>query len=318
MKISLYQRYRERLLDCLGKWQGLSMIDNIHDTHKEFHRTDGIYSLNQAMYDQREIIDQEMDEAINVLASLEARMLEMPNIIKDWVINSHGDYITRSNEIYRRHFQDYRPEIVFARQLSYTQPQLELLVRQVTRLARPHETAMIIRPGDIDWIDVTQMFDQTYLFDNESDLVQPAWQNAIETMQDKLLCYHGPDTRPFENLPRGQMSVILANSFFNYKSLEVIYHYLWEFSTMLTSTGSVIMTINDCDHAINTELFEKEGMCYSPMDMVKQRAQELGFTIANQEWFEDGVAWIELRRQDKKYRNLKAGAILTKIHTRSK
>jgi hypothetical protein len=318
MKISEYQKYRERLMLCLTKWQGENIIANIHETHKEFSNIQGIESLDQATGEQRDIIYREMDCAIETLRHLGSHMAEMPRLIKDWVLNSHGDYIHHSRELYQTKFTDYDPGLVFGKQLSYTQDQLDLLIRQVNRLVRAHETAMIIRPGNRDWIDISQMFDQTYLFDNTLDLVLPAWQNALESMQDILLCYHGSDLRPFENLPRGQMSVIFANSFFNYKSLEVIYHYLWEFSTLLTPTGSVIMTFNDCDHAINTEFFENSIMCYTPTDLIKHRALELGFVITNQEWFEDGVAWIELRRQDKKYRNLKAGAILTKIHARSK
>lgn len=318
MKISDYQRYRERVMLALTKWQGDDMITNIHDTYKVFDSLESVRTLSQAMSQQRDWIYQEMDQAISVIGHLKNHMAELPEIIKDWVMNSQGPYIERSRELYQTNFADYDPGKIFDQQLPYTQDQLDLLVRQVSRLARPHETAMIIRPGNRDWVDISQMFDQTYLFDHTADLVLPAWQHALESMQDKLLCYHGPDTRPFEHLPRGQMSVIFANSFFNYKSLEVIYHYLWEFSTLLTPTGSVIMTINDCDHAVNTEFFENDTQCYTPTELVKHRAQELGFVISNQEWYPDGVAWIELRRQDKKYRNLKAGAILTKIHARSK
>jgi hypothetical protein len=318
MKISAYQRYRERVMLCVTKWPGENMIANIHDAFKTFDTNQEVNSLDQTMGAQRDIIYQEMDRAIEIIGHLSSHMSEMPHIIKDWIVNSQGSYIDRSRDLYQTNFTNYDPGEIFDKQLCFTQDQIDLLVRQVSRLARPHETAMIIRPGNKDWLDITQMFDQTYLFDNTLDLVLPAWQHAIETMQDKLLCYHGSDVRPFENLPRGQMSVIFANSFFNYKSLDVIYHYLWEFSTLLTPTGSVIMTINDCDHAINTEFFENEIQCYTPTDMVKYRALELGFVIANQEWFEDGIGWIELRRQDKKYRNLKAGAVLTKIHARSK
>ena len=318
MKISLYQRYREHLLATLSRWQGDEFLRNVQATRYDFHDAGGMPSMSQHMQSQLDIIDSDIETVIQQVTDLSQHLVEMPDIIQDWVLNSQEPYLRRSHELYRYNFQDFRPEVIFPQQLNYAGHQKSLLLRHIHRLVRPYEMGMIIRPGNQDWLDVALMFDQTYLFDNSADLVAPAWFNAPETLQDKLLCYHGLDTRPFEQLPRGQMSVIFANSFFNYKSLEVIYHYLWEFSTLLSPTGSVIMTFNDCDHAVNTELFEAEHQCYTPTTMICNRAQELGFVVANREWWDDGVAWIELRREDKKYRNIKAGAILTKIHARSK
>jgi hypothetical protein len=138
-----------------------------------------------------------------------------------------------------------------------------------------------------------------------------------EQYRDRFRDYHGIDATDLRQLPAGQMRLIYVHNFFNYLSIPLIGQYLAELVPLLRPSGTLICTINDCDHAVNADMAERNYQSYTPGHLLMDLAQRHGLATVDHQWFSNGICWMEFQKPGK-YRSLKAGPISTKIHARPK
>lgn len=276
-----------------------------------------LLEIDAAMQQSRSQAQTTVKRLESTLADLRSNLQTLTNQVDEIIRDSRSDAITRSQRLYQNQFQDYSPASVLSRTVPCDMIQHQCLTKKITAKSVMLEIGMIIRPLGESWI--TDMFgmDMIYLFDNDAALLEPAVDTVSEHLRGKLRAYAGGDQDPFAALPRSQISQIFAWNFFNYKPLPVIFHYLWEFTSLLRAGGSVLLTFNDCDRAVNAQFAESNFMCFTPASMILPRCQQLGYDVMEHHTADNGLSWLELRWPGR-WDNLRGAPVITKIHARSK
>ena len=226
-------------------------------------------------------------------------------------------YVNQSQRLFVNQLQDNSTMAVASRIMPLDDTQRNHLQNKILRMSRWEETGLVMRPSYTPWLAELAAMDLVYFYDHSTELMQPALEQFAEHLRGKFRVYAGDDRRPFVEFPRGQFGYIVAYGFFNWKPLDVIYHYLWEFSSLMRPGGVVLFTFNDCDTATGARACENHYMCYAPGRLVRQRAVDLGFIVREHYTSDNGLAWLELERPGKFHR-FKGAPIFTKIHARSK
>jgi hypothetical protein len=237
-------------------------------------------------------------------------------VVEDIIRNQQVHMLAASQDLYQQQFRVIPDSVLEKSDLPLTPDQHQLLVNRVWAHCHSNSPGLLIRPYYSQWIPIMAGVDQLYLFDNHRDTVMDAFGGIPDHQQGRYLPYWGHDQDPWRDLPRHQLKIILAYNFFNFKPLDVIYHYLWELSTMLRANGRVVFTFNDCDYAVNCALAEKNAQCFTPGHQIRHRAQDLGFTVEDHQHFDNGVSWMVLHWNQPKWQPLKGGPFLTKTHAR--
>jgi len=176
-------------------------------------------------------------------------------------------------------------------------------------------SAMIIRPGVEDYINIMVSCDPLYLVDTRHELLKPAIALYNETYQRRLRPYvisEQSDRKILGQLPNGQFGLVFAHNFFNFRPFEIMRQWLTEIYQKLKPGGMLLMTINDCDRYKAVISVENRFCCYTPGYLVLELAQSLGFEIVFT-WHDNGpITWLELKRPGE-LTSVRGGQSLAKI-----
>jgi hypothetical protein len=175
---------------------------------------------------------------------------------------------------------------------------------------------VIIGPRRESWIDYMVDTDPLYLVDTDENLLVPARQrfNPVYDLRLRKITVQEVLNKPLlYMLPDNQIGYVFAYAYFNYKPLELIYQYLEEFWKKLRPGGAIFMTINDCDFAHGTALFEEQKfMCFTPGSWIVNHAESLGFKITDRYRGLGNLAWLELRKPGE-MTSIRGGQTLARI-----
>lgn len=258
-----------------------------------------------------------VEDSLRRLNYLDSLLQDLLNNIQTQVSALEPQYLARSERLYRDQLRFRDVFAILERVLPMTSDQKILLENRLQRHSGWQDTGLCVRPGAGDIIESMSGMGTLYVFDHAPALTAQAMSRFPEQHRDRFRDYHGVDPTALRQLPADQMRLIFVHNFFNYLSMSYIDQYIAELVCLLRPGGALICTVNNCDHAVNVDMAERNYQCYTPGHLLIKLAQRYGLVLTDQQWFSNGVSWIEFARPGK-YRSLKASPISTKIHARPK
>lgn len=176
---------------------------------------------------------------------------------------------------------------------------------------------MIIRPGIETLITEMVSYDPLYLIDTSMDLLRkvPLINNFTPEYQTRLrnvVITENLENEILIKVPNNQFGICLVYNFFSFRPLEYIKKYLQEIYLKLKPGGILIFTFNDCDREAGVRLAETYYACYTPGNLIKQLAENIGYELVHH-WHNNGaVTYIEVRKPGK-LTSMRGGQTLAKI-----
>jgi hypothetical protein len=249
--------------------------------------------------DLLEQLNRDRDQIHGAFVKFRSTVREIREQLQDLIDQLEPTYFTTSFELYKSSQHVDNPEYLLARQPDLSQDAVDYIHSRLRLLSDWHHPAMVIRPGQADWIDDLVGSDPLYLVDYCEEMIRPTLNRFREEYQRRLQVYIEPrdgDSIVLEALPQSQFGLVVALYYFNFMPMERVSQYLAEIFNKLKPGGSLLMTFNDCDIAGGVELAERSYMCYTPGHMIKTLAKTLGFEINQWYYLEKANALVELRR----------------------
>jgi SAM-dependent methyltransferase len=175
--------------------------------------------------------------------------------------------------------------------------------------------AMIIRPGLEKFVEDMVGYDPLYLIDQSHELLTPTINKFPEEYQARLRLYtvkEDIDAEILDKIPNGQFGLCLVYNFFEFKPFEIVKKYMTEIYQKLKPGGTFIITFNDCSRDKAVMLAEQRYACYTPGNLVKELAANIGY-VQKFSWDNDGpTTWLELKKPGT-LTSLRGGQTLAKI-----
>ena len=309
MKLSELINYRNQLnllsvdLARADADRALSEITQlVQDQSMQFENLQNNLLLRQDEVNQSFVkFDQELDQ-------LKDQITKSISIAeKPWFVESY--------RLYEEEMCHETPEYILNRRSSLINEAKMVLRARIMNYTDWRFPAMIIRPGDEEFINDMVGYDPLYIIDEHYDLLTPAMNKFPENYQKRLRPYlinERTSDNILDKIPNGQFGICLAYNFFNFRPFEIIRRYLEEIYTKLRPGGALIMTFNDCDRDKGVILVEQHFACYTPGYLVKELAQSIGYTISFS-WHNDGPdTWLELKKPGE-LTSIRGGQTLAKI-----
>ena len=251
------------------------------------------------------------------LDDLGTQVGELDKLTQQCIDEFHDRYHSASKKIYQTQFSLYGTDKILGTGFDVTGDQRTLLRSRLITHSSWCDSGLIIRPANDDLVTSMSAMGILYLFDHQADMLAPAIARFPEHHRDKYRDYQGATPEALFQMPLAQMRLIFVQNFFNFMPWDIMQRYLIILSQLLRPGGTLIFTFNDCDHAVNVEFCERSWQCYQPARQVLAFTRSLGLEVYDRQWFNNGIAWVELQKLGK-YRPLKGAPVLTKIHARSK
>lgn len=241
---------------------------------------------------------------------------ELKRICVDQIQQLQADCLRESMRLWQHEMPMETVEYILNRQMQIDSESLARIDGRIQRWKDWTVPGAVLGSRKESWIDRMVDTDPLYILDNRPELLDPPGQRFNPQYQSRLrkIVIEERLKQPLLHaVPDQQIGYVFAYNYFNYKPLELIYQYLEELYTKLQPGGVVFMTINDCDYAHGTALFEVQHfMCYTPGSWIVSHAAHLGFELVDRYRGTGDVAWVEFRKPGKT-QSIKGGQTLAKI-----
>jgi SAM-dependent methyltransferase len=174
---------------------------------------------------------------------------------------------------------------------------------------------IFIRPEHGEYVNKMTASDPLYIVDQTAELLEPATKLWNDTYQNRVrykIINEDRDTI-FKNFPEGQIGLVVAMNFMNYKPIEIIKQYLLELFDLLRPGGSFIFTYNNCNYPLAVKNFEKALYSYTPESLILPMCKLVGYeVIESYNDIETSVSWLELKKPGK-LKTQRGGQCLGKV-----
>ena len=258
---------------------------------------DAVVTVERAFEQVNSTVDNFKDRLVNMIAEIEP------------------DQYEKSDRLYQDNMPEEPAEHILNRRLHIDHESNMILRSHLKNRSDWRLPGLIVRPGLDTFIEDLVPLDPLYLLDHHMDLLQPAINAFTPEYQRRLRPYTTNDyiqEHPLEQLPDNQFGLIFVWNYFNYKPLSVIYRYLDDIYTKLRPGGTCIFTYNDCDHAHNIALTERNFMCYTPGKKIRAYVHHIGFEITFEHFGKGDVTWLEIKKPGE-IQSIRGGQALAKI-----
>ena len=250
----------------------------------------------------------------------EKTLVQLKEELQQLIFTTEKPWFAESYRLYDVEMPHETADYILSRHPNL-QPDTDTFYRtRITNLTNWKYPAMIIRPGNGQYIQSLVACDPLYLVDDRHELLAPVMNMYNEVYQRRLRPYVIQESLEQEilgKLPNEQFGLIFAYNFFNFKPFEVIKKYFEEIYTKLRPGGTFVFTFNDCDRYKAVMLVEQHFCVYTPGYLVKELVESIGFEIAFS-WNNDGPStWLEIKKPGE-LTSLRGGQTLAKIFAKSK
>jgi len=282
---------------------GLGQITHLVDS-----RSIQLGDFNQQLHNQYREIYHSLDQfevLVNALKKEVDAQIEIAE--KPWFQESYRLYDQEMRNDSAGHILNRRPILS-----EDTENFLRVRIQNYVDWQHP---GMIIRPGLEKFVEDMVGYDPLYLIDQNHELLKPAVEKFTEEYQSRLRLYtvkENIDAEILDKIPSSQFGLCLAYNFFEFKPLEIVRKYMTEVYQKLKPGGTFIITFNDCSRDKAVMLAEQRYACYTPGDLIKELAANIGY-VQKFSWDNDGpTTWLELKKPGE-LTSLRGGQTLAKI-----
>jgi hypothetical protein len=271
----------------------------------------GFKKINQFVVEHGHGIDRAFETYSNTVNDLK-------RICVDHIQQLQADCLRESMRLWQHEMPMESAEYILERRMQADSESLERINGRMQRWKDWRVPGAVFGARREAWIDRMVDTDPLYLVDTRSELLDPPakrFNPQYESRLRKVVVEERLKHPLLWALPDQQIGYVFAYNYFNYKPLELIYQYLEELYIKLRPGGVVFMTINDCDYAHGTALFEVQHfMCYTPGSWIASHAAYLGFELVDRYRGTGDVAWLEFRKPGE-MTSIKGGQTMAKILT---
>jgi SAM-dependent methyltransferase len=309
--------------------EGLFHILNSHKVQLSF--------LDKNLKQKNLEIQQKFQEFEHELGSVKQKIRELIDSgARPWFIKSYQDY-EEATKTYQG-LANYRPpregkgywtqtannmkmfleqnnQQILSRQLGLPEQTQMFFESRVIRTTNWQHPALIIHPGNENFISHMVANDPLYLADVNHGLLEPALSKFNEHYRARLrtIVYDENIDQPMlDKVPDAQIGVCLAYNFFNYRPFEVVKKYLEEIYQKLKPGGILFMTFNDCDNHRAVELVENGLAAFTPGGLIISVADLIGYELEVKYNDNSASTWLELKKPGT-MTSLRGGQALAKI-----
>jgi hypothetical protein len=264
--------------------------------------------FNQQLHDQYREIYHSLDQFEVLVDSLKKEVDAQIEIAeKPWFQESYRLYDQEMCNDSAEHILNRRPILP-----EDTENFLRVRIQNYVDWQHP---GMIIRPGLEKFVEDMVGYDPLYLVDQSHDLLKPAVNKFTEEYRARLRLYtvkENINAEILDKIPNSQFGLCLAYNFFEFKPLEIVRKYMTEVYQKLKPGGTFIITFNDCSRDKAVMLAEQRYACYTPGNLIKELAANIGY-VQKFSWDNDGpTTWLELKKPGE-LTSLRGGQTLAKI-----
>lgn len=293
MKLSDLIRYRNTLKE-------MSAINTWHDIRQDLQSIDHQIQVQSIQVENfASQFHQSTDNVKKAIEHSQSILDELAGKVDELVADTEKPWFQESYRLFEQEMCYETSEYILNRRPNNSVETENFYRSRLMRYSDWKYPAMIIRPGQENFIEDLVACDPLYLVDINHELLKPALDRYNEIYARRLRPYVIDDRKPepiLGRLPKGQFGLVFAYNYFNYKPFEVLRRYFTEILECLRPGGSLIMTINDCDRHHGVMLVEQHFCCYTPGYLVIEMAQSLGFELIFQ-WHDGGPStWIEFKK----------------------
>lgn len=245
---------------------------------------------------------------------------QLRHSVSDLIVAQQQQYLESSQRLWDTDMRGETTDYILSRTLNTNDADRDRIKARILAYCDWRVPGLVVRPGRESWIDHLVALDPLYLVDQRLDLLAPALDRFPVEYRRRMRPYAVDDRsedRIFWQLPSEQFGYIFAYNFLNFRPMNLITRYLQEWFDLLRPGGTVFFTFNDCDWSHNVALAERNFMCYTPGQWVRESAQASGYEILDHYHGAADCAWMELRRPGK-MRSRRGAQTLAKIIPRSK
>ena len=173
---------------------------------------------------------------------------------------------------------------------------------------------LFIRPETGEIVEPLLSNDPLYIADENEELLLMTKKRWTPQYQARIRYNYVNEDRDvyLSGVPQGQLGLIVAYHFFNYKPLDVIKQYLNEFYKALKPGGVAVITYNNCDLPEAVIQVEHAYQTYIPKSTLLPIVESLGFEVTDTYDFETNVSWIEIKKPGE-LTSLRGGQALAQI-----
>ena len=310
MKLSQLVHY----LNCLDS-QPLPDPEAVCD--REFGELSRVVSEGQPNLTTRiSQLAQDREQARNAIKAFCAHITEIRQDLTQLITGLQSAYFAESYRLHDQEMINDSDQHILDRRPVLEQSVARYLTSRISLHSDWHHAAMVIRPGQGEWLPLMVGSDPLYLLDIRPSLLDTAMAQFPPEYQRRLRRYTLRETDAqglvMRDLPDAQFGFCLAVNFFHFKPFELIRLYLADIYRKLKPGGVLALTFNDCDRWGAVDLAERHFMCYTPGSMLIGLAESLGFEIQQRYDIDNANTWLELIKPGKLTSN-RGGQSLAKI-----
>jgi len=212
-------------------------------------------------------------------------------------------YLESSTELFNTSYKFDSAEHIVDRVIPLT-VQIEQILKQKIKLYTTWQhPGLILRPTHLTCFGDTVALDPMYVADTHEDLLTTFLQGFNQLYRGRIRNYvidEHSDGAIFDQLPKAQYALVVAQNYLNFKPLEVFYQYLEEIFDLLKPGGAFLFTYNNCDYVGAVRLVENHSACYTPGRLLKQHIEKLGYDILSEYNDQNGLGFLELIKPGEK------------------
>ena len=251
--------------------------------------------------DARQHMDKYRQEILSLFEKFES---EKDHVYQDLLetINQAGkSYYQRSEEIYALSRSHDSARYVNDRYLfdSYIKHEdvHNTFKQRIETYALWTQPGLFIRPEKGDFVEPMISNDPLYILDEDKEMLLMVKNKWTPEYQSRIRYgIVSDDKSPHTTTPVGQIGLIVAYHFFNYKPLDVIKGYLKECYDLLKPGGVLVFTYNNCDLPDAVVQVENAYQSYTPKSTLLLIIEGLGYELLHAYDFRSNVSWLEIKK----------------------
>jgi SAM-dependent methyltransferase len=212
-------------------------------------------------------------------------------------------YLETSTEIFNTAFRFDSVEHVANRVIPLSVQTEHILKQKVKIYTTWQHPGLILHPTHLTCFGDTVALDPMYVADTHNELLTTFLQGFNQLYRGRVRNYvldEHSGNKIFDQLPKEQYALVVAQNYLNFRPLEVIYQYLEEIYDLLRPGGAFLFTYNNCDYAGAVRLVENHSACYTPGRLIKEHIAKLGYNIVSEYNEPSGLGFLELVKAGEK------------------
>ena len=220
-------------------------------------------------------VDQSLKSFVRSIKELKQKTLNS-------ICTLESSYFHNSRELFESMRHD-TVDHVLKRKIAMSKTSADIFEQRLKIYTDWQSAGLIFRPAHLDSLPQLVSLDPVYFADTDPELITPLMEHFHDDYRRRIRTYivnEYSDQAYFSQLPKEQFGIVAAQTFLNFKPLEIINKIITEVFDLLKPGGAFVFTYNNCDFYGAVDLVERSFACYTPGRLIKEHASKIGYNIS--------------------------------------